>query len=135
MSTGRAPFVWEKDASAPPVTTASGVQVVIVGEADEAATVSEITILPAAAVATNPSAYRTWTVFNTGTAGTGTVSVATMDTSATGLTDNDERTMTLSTASGALTCAAGDVFEVVETVTGAGVAHGGYELNLSLTRL
>jgi hypothetical protein len=135
MSTGRAPFTWELDASAPPVTTASGVQAVIVGEADEAATVTEAALLPAAAVTANASAYRTWTVFNRGTAGTGTVSVATVDTSTTGLTDNDERTMTLSTASGALTCAAGDVVEVVETVATTGVAHGGYEITVTLSRL
>lgn len=130
----RSPHVFELDATVPAQATAGTVQATIVGEAKDAGTVSEVSILPAAAVAANATNYRTWTLFNRGSTGAGTTTVATMDTSTTGLTDNDERLMTLSGTAANLVVAANDVLELVETVAGTGVAHGGMKAIVSISR-
>lgn len=129
----RSPLIFELKATADAVATASGVQSVIIGEVQESATVTEVSILPASAVVASTTNYRTFTLFNRGTAGTGTVSVATLDTSVTGLTDNDERLATLATAAN-LALTADAVLELVETVASAGVAHGGYTVVVKASR-
>ena len=130
---GQAPLVRELKATA----VALGAAVVgstVVGEAPFAGTVTEAVFRSAGTVTLNAANYRTFTLFNRGTAGAGVVSVATLDTSATTLVDNDERAMVLSATPANLTVAADDVLELVETVTGTGVAHSGGEVGVSISR-
>src|SRR5436190_11607004 len=80
----------------PAQATAGTGQSTIIPEIKTAGRVTEVAIIPSAAVVANGTNYRIFTLFNRGNTGVGTTSVATMDTSVTGLTDNDERLMTLS---------------------------------------
>lgn len=116
----------------PAQATANAGQSTILPEIKIAGRVTEVSILPAAAVAANGTNYRTWTLYNRGSDGTGTTVMATMDTSTTGLTDNDERLMTLSATAANLVVAAGDVLELVETVAAAGVAHSGGQCDVAV---
>jgi hypothetical protein len=128
----RAPLIWEFTADAIARTALSTASFTL-GEVSESGTVTEVSILPNAAVTASSEGYRTFTVYNRGTAGTGTVPVAALDTSVTGFTDNDERLMTLATAANLLV-PADAVLEVVETVTSSGVAHGGYQITAKVSR-
>lgn len=134
MATGRAPHSQYLTAT-PAGVGAAVTQSVILGESTEAGTLTEVSVLPASAVAANATNYRTWTVYNRGSTGAGTTVMATMDTSTTGLADNDERLMTLSVVPGATTVAADDVLEVVETVASGGVAHTGYRITATVASL
>lgn len=129
----RAPLIWELPADVPAQAGVTTVQAAILGEVTDSGTVTEVAIVPAAAVTANTNNFRTFTVFNRGTAGTGTVPVAALDTSVTGFTDNDERLMTLATAANLL-LVADSVLEVVETVASSGVAHGGYRITAKVSR-
>lgn len=129
----RAPLIWELTTDVPAQAGVTTVQAFILGEVADSGTVTEVAIIPAAAVTANTNNFRTFTVFNRGTVGTGTVSVAALDTSTTGFTDNDERLMTLATAANLL-LTADAVLEVVETVASSGVAHGGYQIKAKISR-
>lgn len=128
----RSPLIWEFKADVP-VTGTTAVNAIDIGEVQESGTVTEVSILPNAAVTANTTSYRTITVYNRGTAGTGTVAVAAIDTSTTGFTANDERLATLATAANLLV-PQDAVLAVVETVAGSGVAHGGYQITAKVSR-
>lgn len=134
----RSPLDRRLTASVPAQATPGTGQTTIVGEYQDSAgltgTVTEASLLPASAVAANGSNFRTFTLFNRGATGVGTVVVATYDTSTTGLVDNDEKLMTLSGTPANLVVNTDDVFELVETVTGTGVAHTGLKVDLTITR-
>jgi len=116
-----------------PAAGAAVGQTTIVLESKVAGVLSEAVIQPASAVTANAGNYRTFTLFNRKLDGSGTTSMATLDTSTTGLADNDERAMTLSGTAGNLAVANGDILEMVETVTGTGVAHTGYRTEVAIT--
>lgn len=90
-------------------------------------------ITPALAVAADPTNNRIFTLFNRGQTGVGTTSMATFTTS-TAWVDNVDIAMTLSGTPANLVVAAGDRLELVETVGGTGVAHGGGVLDLTVNR-
>lgn len=125
-------FTRRQTANVPAQGTAGTGQSTIVAEIKQAGSLSEVAIQPAAAVVANATNYRIFTLFNRGSDGTGTTSMATMDTSTTGLVDNDERLMTLSGTAANLVVAANDILELVETVAGTGVAHGGYRVETAV---
>lgn len=117
--------------------TAGSTQDNVVGEAPFAGTVTEVTIIPEAAVVAHATNYRTFRVLNKGQAGAGTTVVASFatDTVTTDdLTAFDEKALTLSVVAGALTVAAGDVLVADETIAASGVAHGGYKVKVSIAR-
>ena len=129
----RAPLIWELPADVPAQSGVTTGQQAVLGEVPESATLTEVAVVPGSAVTANTNNYRTFTVYNRGTVGTGTVSVASLDTATTGFTDNDERLMTLATAAN-LILNAGDILEVVETTNSSGVAHGGYKITAKVSR-
>jgi len=128
------PYVAAIDADVPAQATAATAQNWVIGEAPFAGTVTEVSVIPVAAVTANASNYRNFTVQNTGQAGAGTTTVSTMTTATTGLVVNDERLATLTGTAADLVVAAGDVLRVAETATGTGVAHGGYRVVLKISR-
>lgn len=101
----------------------------ILGKAPVTGTVSAAALLSASAVAANGTNYRSFQVINRTN---GNAVIASVDTSITGFSDNAERSMTLGSGS-ALSVTKGDVLEFVETVTGTGVAHTGFVLELQIT--
>lgn len=117
--------------------TAGTVQDQVIGEAPFAGTVTEVTIIPEAAVVAHGTNFRTFRVVNKGQAGAGTTVVATFATD-TVTTDDlaafDEKTIPLSAVEGATTVVAGDVLVADETVAAAGVAHGGYTISVTISR-
>ncbi len=117
-----------------PQATAGTVQDTIVGEAPRACTVTGASITLTAAVALNAANYRIWTLVNTGQAGTASVSVATLDTSATAFVAQDERAMVLSGTAANLILVDGDILELRETVAGTGVAHAGGIVDVTVSR-
>lgn len=125
-------YTRRQNANVPAQATAATVQATIVAEVKQAGSLSECAIQPAAAVVANASNYRTFTLTNRGATGVGTTVMATYDTSTTGLVDNDETLMTLSATPANLVVAANDILEMVETVTGTGVAHGGYRVEVAI---
>ena len=107
-----------------------------IGEAAFDATVTEAVIVPNAAVTAADTHYRTLTLTNEGSDGLGTTVVATLLLNAAGgdWVQGDEKAMTLSATAADLVVAAGDVLTIRETVTGNGLAHGGYEATVKGTR-
>src|SRR5687768_9274215 len=117
----------------PAQATAGTVQDHVIGEAESGGTVTEVTLVPEANVTANATAYRTFRVLNKGPAGAGTTVVASLalDTPTTDdLAAFDEKTVPLSATAADLNLTAGDVLIADETVTGAGVAHGGYTIKV-----
>lgn len=78
------------------------------------------------AIVANAGNYRTFSLVNKGSDGTGTTVIATLDTSTTGFSAGDERAMTLSGTAANLEVAQDDILAIQETVTGTGVAHTGF---------
>lgn len=109
----------------PPQATPATVESFIVGTAALSGVVTEAAIIPEAAVTAADAANRTFTLYNRKQDGTGTTVVATLTTNLAGgsWAAQDAKKMTLSGTSSALQVAVGDVLEMVETVTGVGVAH------------
>jgi hypothetical protein len=132
-----APLSRSISAEVPAQGTAGTVQDFVIGEAPYAGTVTEVTIIPEAAVTANATNYRTFRVVNKGQAGAGTTVVASFATD-TVTTDDlaafDEKALTLSAVAGATTVAEGDVLVADETITAAGVAHGGYTIQVTISR-
>lgn len=95
--------------------------------------VTEVELDPAAAIAADATNIRIFTLYNRGQAGAGTVSMATLDTII-AFVDNVPRLMTLSVVAGALEVLQGDRLELVETVGGSGVASGGFDCTVSISR-
>lgn len=109
----------------------------VVGEAPFAATVTGVTITPEAALTANATNYRTFRVVNKGTDGTGTTVVASFATDTP--TDDDlvafdEKAIPLSGTAANLDVAEGDILVADETVTGTGVAHSGYHIQIEISR-
>jgi hypothetical protein len=117
--------------------TASTTQTTVIAESPAAGVVSAASITPNAAVTGHATNYRTFTLTNKGQAGAGTTAIGTFATSSTpanDLTASDERALTLSSTASDLVVAEGDVLAVVETVAASGVAHGGYRVQVEITR-
>ena len=132
-----APLKKTIDTDVPAQGTAGAAQDYVIGEAPFAGTVSEVTIIPEAAVTAHGTNYRTFRVVNKGQAGAGTTVVASFATD-TVTTDDlaafDEKTIPLSGTAANLVVAAGDVLVADETVAASGVAHGGYTIKVTIDR-
>jgi hypothetical protein len=111
--------------------TAGTAQDQVIGEASHAATVTEATLIPEAAVAANATNYRTFRVLNRGQAGAGTTVVASLATDTNSLVAFDEKALTLSGTAANLVVAEGDVLVADETTAGTGVAHSGYTIEVT----
>ena len=96
-----------------------------VGEAQQDFTVTEVSILPNAALTADATNNRTFTLQNRGSGGSGTTVIATLVTDVAGgnWVAHDEKLMTLSGTAANLNVAQNDVLAVIETVGGTGVAH------------
>lgn len=129
----RAPLIWEFPVDMPAQAGVTTGQQAILGEVQESGTLTEFSIVPGSAVTANTNNYRIFTLYNRGTAGTGTVVMGTIDTSTTGFTDNVERVATLATAAN-LAIAPLSILELVETTASSGVAHGGYRAMAKVSR-
>lgn len=100
----------------------------------EAETVSSVLYIPQGAVTGAATNNRAFTLYNRST-GAGTVAVATLSlVSGTNLSDNVPKAITLSTASGALLLAAGDVLEWESLHVLTGLADPGGRVNVNTTR-
>jgi hypothetical protein len=97
-------------------------------------TVTSVLMVPEAALTANATNYRTFRVVNKGQNGAGSTVIASFATD-TPTTDDlvafDEKTVPLV---GTPTVAAGDIIAVDETVTGTGVAHSGYRIDVEIVR-
>lgn len=111
--------------------TAGTAQNRIYGKVRRAGSVSEVELIPQAAVAADGSNYRTWSLLNR-VAGAGTVVIATLTTATVAFVDNVPRLMTLSATLADRVVAVGDVLELTEAATGTGVAHGGYQAQVTI---
>lgn len=122
------------ETTVPAQATAGTVQDTIIGEASHGGTVNEVTVVSEAAVTANATNFRTIRVLNKGQAGTGSTVVASLALDTPG-TDNlvafDEKAIPLSATAADLVVAAGDVLAADETVTGTGLAHGGYTIKVT----
>jgi len=99
----------------------------IVGQAPYAATATSVLYIPKATQNGAATNNRTLSVVNRGGgAGTGSTVIATVTlNSGTNLVDNVPTALTLSSVSGALTIASGDVLEFTSVHNGTGVADPG----------
>jgi hypothetical protein len=132
-----APHIQQLEATIPAQGTANAAQDQVVGEAPFAGTVTSVSITPEAAVTAHGTNYRTFRLVNKGAAGSGSTVVASFATD-TVTTDDlvafDEKELTLSGTAANLVVAAGDVLAADETVAAGGVAHGGYQMRVTLSR-
>ncbi len=99
--------------------------------------ITAVRLLPHAAVAFNASNYRTFEIRNEGTDGTGTAAItnpatANNGTSATALTGQVARSLSVAAANASVV--EGDIISVVEAALGTGVAHGGYGVEVEFSR-
>lgn len=136
MEASKAPNSKTLQASVP-AAGAAVAQDQVVDTAPFAGTVTEVRIIPEANLTANGTNYRTFRVLNKGQDGNGATVVATFatDTVTTDdLSDFDEKIIPLSAVAGATTVAEGDVLAVDETVTGTGVAHSGYRVEIDINR-
>lgn len=115
-----------------PQATPATPETFVLGEIQYNGTVSEVTLIPAAAVTPDNTNNRTFTVVNKGGDGLGNVVIATLVTNIAGgaWVAGDEKPFTLSATAGNLNVVANDVLECVETVAGTGVAHPQLELTV-----
>lgn len=133
------PVIQKLSVRVPAQGTAGNAQTTDLGIAQFAGSVSSVKIIPDATVATDGTNYRTFEVRNEGAAGAGTNKVtdpatANNGTSATSLTAQIPRSLTLNPTAASLVVAEGDVLSIVEAVAGTGVAHGGYLCLVEITR-
>lgn len=106
-----------------------------VDSAVEAETVSSVSYIPTSAQAGAATNNRTLTLFNRGTAGTGTVTVASLQlVSGVDLADNVAKAITLSTTSANLLLAAGDVLEWSSVAVSTGIPDPGGVVKVTTTR-
>jgi hypothetical protein len=103
-----------------------------VGEAQFDGTLTEVSIVPDGAVTADATNNRTFTLQNKGQSGVGTTVMATLVTNVGGgsWVALDEKLMTLTATAVDLNFVSGDVFAVVETVGGTGVAHPRLQLTM-----
>lgn len=136
MPPEQAPKVNTIQSSVPAQDSAVTVQDEVVGDAPFAGTVDRVTITPEAAVVANDVNNRTFRLINKGQSGAGNTVVASYRSDIAGgsLAAFDEKDLTLSGVAGARTVAEGDVLVMDEIITGTGVAHGGYEVEIDVSR-
>ena len=105
--------------------TAGTTENFIAGRAPFDGTVASVSIIPDAALVADATNNRTFTLFNRKQDGNGTAVVATLVTNVAGgnWAARDEKPMTLTAVAADLQFSQGDIFEMVETVGGTGVAH------------
>lgn len=113
--------------------TAGTTQSTILGKAPCAGVLAEIRVTPALALTGDGTNNRIFTLFNRGQAGAGTTNMGTLTTTAS-WTDNVDFTIPLSGTPANLVVAKNDILELVETVGGTGVAHGGLQLDVTINR-
>lgn len=108
----------------------------VLGEAQFDGVVTEATLISEAALTAADATARTLTIYNRGQDGSGTTVVATLVTNLAGgnWTANDEIPFTLTATAADREFSAGDVFECVETVAGAGTARAHVEVVVRGTR-
>lgn len=120
-----------------PAAGAAVAQDQVIGEAPYAGEVTEVVIVPEAALTANATNYRTFRVLNKGQTGAGSTVVASLATD-TPTTDDlaafDEKSIPLSGTAANLDVAEGDVLAVDETVAASGVAHSGYRVLVTISR-
>lgn len=120
-----------------PAAGAAVAQDETIGEAPFTGTLAGASITPEANLTANGTNYRTFQIVNKGQDGNGTTVMATFatDTPTTDdLADFDEKSIPLSVVANAVNVTAGDILAAVETVTGTGVAHSGYTVQVELSR-
>jgi hypothetical protein len=119
-----------------PAAIAAAVPETPLGEVNAPYTVTEVSIVSEAALTGATATARTLTIYNRGQAGAGTTVVATLALiTGVDLVANDKKLFTLSAVAGALTLAAGDALECVETVASTGTARGNCQLTVLGTHL
>ena len=105
--------------------TAATTETFVVGEAQYDAEVTEATLIPSGPLTADNTNYRTFTLQNKGGDGLASRVIATLVTNTAGgnWVAGDEKKMTVTTQALDKVIVSNDVFVVVETVDGAGVAH------------
>ena len=120
-----------------PAAGAAVTQDQVIGRVPFSGFVSNVSIVPEAALTANATNFRTFRVINKGQAGAGSTVVASRPTS-TPTTDDlvafDEKAITLSGTPANLQVAAGDILVADETVAASGVAHSGYKIIVEISR-
>jgi hypothetical protein len=106
------------------------------GEAQFDGTVTEVSIIPNAALTADNTNNRVFTLQNRGSAGSGTTAMASLTTNVAGgsWVAHDEILMTLDPTAANRNFSASDVLAIVETVNGTGVAHPAMEVTVRGTR-
>ena len=109
--------------------TAATTEAFVVGECNFEGNVTEIGILPEAALTAADTNTRTFTFFNRGLTGAGTDVIGTLVTSVAGgnWVAADKKLATLGAAAD-LDVEQGDVIECVETVAGTGATHPQFQV-------
>jgi hypothetical protein len=121
-------------ASVEPVGTTADT-LTIVDSVYESETVSSVMYIPSAALSGAATHNRTFNLYNRGTAGTGTVVVASLNmASGTDLSDNVPKAITLSTTSANLLLTAGQVLEWQSLHISNGIADPGGRVQVNTTR-
>jgi hypothetical protein len=116
----------------PAQATAGTAEAFVVGRAPFDGTLVTSSLIPQAAVVADATNNRTFQLQNRGQAGTGTTVMATLVTDVAGgnWIAYDEKFMALSGTPANLQFAQGDVFAIVETTGGTGVAHPQFMVEL-----
>lgn len=128
------PFVRTVSREVQPVTTAGNDLRTIVFKAPYACTVSAVKYIPVSTQAGADTNSRTLNLYNR-TTGAGTVLVATLAlVNAVDLTDNVEKTITVSATAANLELALGDVLEWESLHVGTGIADPGGLVSVSYAR-
>lgn len=106
-----------------------------IGKAPFAGTVTSVTFVPDAAMTGNDTNYRTVTVINKGTNGSGTKTVASLAfLSGVNGTAFDEKTITLDADAADITVAEGDILVWNSVFTASGIADPGGLVTVSISR-
>lgn len=137
--TDLAPFVKTYRAQIPAQGTAGTDQTTSLFKNEFAGSVSAVRLIANATVTASANDYRTFEVRNESTDGSGTNKItdpatANNGTSAADLTAQVPRSLTINPTASALVLAVGDVVSCVEVTPGNGVAHGGFEVEIDVTR-
>lgn len=107
----------------------------IIDSAVESETVSSVLFIPGAASTGAATNNRTYTLYNRGTTGTGTVAIASLNmASGTNFSDNLPATITLSTTSANLLLTAGQVLEWESLHISSGIADPGGKVQVNTVR-
>jgi hypothetical protein len=131
----QAPLIHTTEYPVNPQSTAGSDLNTVLGAAPYASTVTAVTFIPLSAVTGAATDNRTIALVNAGTAGTGTVSVASL-AFASGVTAAAlvPKAVTLSGTGANLVLAAGDVLEWTSTHGGSGIADPGGCVRITTSR-